>query len=63
MREIQVRAFADKESSVPFMEQPHHEGQALGTPRMGHSSLEEAGWGCRAAQEEVAVWPLCWKDT
>lgn len=35
------------------MEQLHHEGQAQGTPRMGHRSLKEAGRGYRASRSRV----------
>ena len=53
MHETHVRAFANKESSMGFMEQLHHEDQAQGTPRMGHRSLKEAGRGYRAGRSRV----------
>ena len=53
MHETHVRAFANKESSMGFMEQLHHEDQAQGTPRMGHHSLKEAGRGYRAGRSRV----------
>ena len=53
MHETQVRAFANKESSTGFMEQPQQEGQAQDTRRMGHRSLKEAGQGYRAGRSHV----------
>lgn len=53
MHETHVRASANRESSMGFMEQPHNEGQAQGTPRMGHRSLKQAGRGYRAGRSRV----------